>query len=193
MIFHFPLIVERMKPFILIRVFEAAILALTITSSALATGIPDIPSFFGINLGFSPSKTSLGAFWATGSNQWNLGFLVPPFQDDDFTQMMPGLTYNRQITSNHFFVSGGVYAPRTSKQSGSIYFDSTISRWKTDSISDRRGWETPILMVGGGKVYQFKNWGIHTDASVLTPTNSQIGRSWDWLLGAGVSWRGILD
>jgi hypothetical protein len=153
----------------------------------------DTTSYFGWNLGFSPAKTSLGLSWAKGYNQWNAGFLVPPYHDDnDFTTMIPALTYNRQLTRNNVFVSGGFIAPHTSKSSAIVYFDSTINNFRLENSGEDRGWEPVRLMLGGGKVFQFKSWGIHVDACIITPTNEQLGRTWAWLAGAGVSFRGIL-
>lgn len=154
---------------------------------------PDTATYFGFNLGYSAAKTSLGASWAKGSDQWNIGFLVPPHRDDGFTVMVPGVTYNRRLTPGNFFASAAVYIPHTIRESGRVSLDSISGAIRTDSLKSTRGWDTPLLMLGGGKVFQFQRWGIHADANVYTPLDSRAGRSRGWLVGAGLSFRGLVE
>lgn len=55
------------------------------------------------------------------------------------------------------------------------------------------GWNSGEVFVGGGKTFQGEHWGFAVDANLITPATIDIGKSWSYWVGLGVSWRMHLD
>lgn len=164
-----------------------SIVFLTLTSLPAAA-----EKFIELDLGFAPSKSSLGASYTFDRNEINVGIKAFGFTSDGDYSIMPGITYNRYFTENGFYGSA-TYAPLYRSEVSS---SGMISGQPYDQIigsRDGSGWQAGAVFLGLGKTFQWKRWGINTDANLITPATDRFGKDWGFWIGAGASYRFKLD
>jgi hypothetical protein len=151
---------------------------------------PQEDRYLGINLGVGFSKTFLGGYYSWDRNQINVGTDVLAFLfEEGILVAQPTITYNRYLTNNGLYATLGLqttYAPESSEEYTPPVPPQTQGTYRTIREDD---WKTPVLITGIGKSFQYSSWGLHFDASLLSPLNEYVGRVWAVWLGGAVSYR----
>jgi hypothetical protein len=143
-----------------------------------------------LNFGLNSTKPLLGLSYSAGKNEINAGVKGFGWSGrDGWAPVIPGISYNRLLTSSNIYGSVGWILTRYETVQLSGTFDSTSSQW---ILSERRvssKWDPGLLTMGIGKSIQYTHWGIHIDASLLTSLDDRFGQSWKTVVGIGTSYR----
>lgn len=150
--------------------------------------------YLGVNVGLGLSKNFLGGSYAWGRNQVNVGTNVTVVVPEEGVVLaQPSFTYNRYLTASGIYMMLGVqttYAPDSYEVYTAPIPPETQGTYRTVK---NPSWRTPRFLTGVGKNFQFANWGLYCDASLLTPMDEHLGREWGAWVGGGVSYRFLLD
>jgi hypothetical protein len=153
----------------------------------------------GFNVGIMASKSTLGISYLNGQNEVNVGLKNRPaymFRSSGM-YFQPGLTFNRYLGRSGFYGSL-TYAPIYAKMKHWDYLSGDLAYSIQEPIVGddywiKEGWNSGEIFFGLGKSFQFTHWGIHFDGNLISPVTSQLGQTWFYQVGAGLSYRFNLD
>lgn len=169
----------------------SALLAFSLASLSFSDSNDD--HHLGLTAGLGLSKNFLGGYYSWDRNQINVGMDVIVFVPEEgllFAQ--PSVTYNRYLTASGFYVMLGVqttYAPDSYEVYTAPIPPETQGTYRTVK---EPSWRTPLFLTGGGKNFQFTNWGLYCDVSLLTPLDAHFAQTWGMWVGGGATYRFLL-
>jgi hypothetical protein len=160
--------------------------------ASLFSGLPE-ESALGVNIGISPSKAGLSAFYAQERNQWNLGMLyaidgTSPGQTD----IRLGATYNRTLTDRGLFAAVGLNLSLGVGSDLGASAHPDVPGQEQQASWSSRGFKNPELLVALGHEFRFggrSQFGLHADLGAGYALGSGIDDRLHARLGAGISYR----